>query len=91
LCDPVSTTLGALDLGKKALNALAPKIPQLGSPPQPEQPPPSQAAQLPDQQLLRKRMQAAMLGAGPMSTMLTGPRGVATSSLNLGKNTLLGA
>lgn len=34
---------------------------------------------------------AATSGKGPSSTMLTGPGGVDTSSLNLGKSTLLGA
>ncbi len=86
----MTTTVGAVKGLQKVLGALAPKVPETPPVQAPEAPPQSQAAQMPDQQLVRKRLQAAMLGAGPLSTMLTGPRGVAPGTLNLGKSTLLG-
>lgn len=58
----------------------------------PEAPP--QVAQAPDQTAQRTSTGAAgPLGAGTQTagTMLTGAAGVPTSSLNLGKNTLLGS
>lgn len=63
-----------------AVTAKGPEAPQL---PTPAKPP--QAAQAPDVGVLKKRAQ----GQGD-STLLTGPGGVTSDSLLLGKSTLLG-
>lgn len=57
--------------------------------PAPEKPP--QASKAPTADVYRQQNAQAAKGAGtPSSTMLTDTGGVADSSLNLGKNTLLG-
>ena len=53
----------------------------------PEAPPASQAAQLPNQVNIRKEK----AGGTPAATLLTGPQGISTDALNIGRNTLLGS
>ena len=80
--------LGAL--GGAALKSMAPKAPKAQAPAAPPTPP--QAAKVPDEQVRRATAAAATgMGGGQPSTMLTGANGVGAGSLNLGKNTLLGA
>lgn len=57
-----------------------------GSPNIPKTPPPPQEQKQPDTAQLRKRRQSGMGGG----TLLTGPSGVANSTLNTGATTLLG-
>lgn len=52
-------------------------------------PKPPQEAKAPDTQAVRKQNIGAAQG-GPASTLLTGPEGVPSSELNLGRNNLLG-
>lgn len=91
MCDPVSATLGGgMALGKgMEMMGLVPKIPQMPPLPAPAAPP--QAPKVADQRA--SRTAAAYAGgsgpaAGPTNT--SGPAGVSSTMLNLGKNNLLG-
>lgn len=61
-------------------------------PPQVTAPPPSQAAAAPDENLRRQNIQALLPKTqdNQISTLLTGPGGVANDKLRTGKATLLG-
>lgn len=79
--------------GAVLAKSLAPKPPSLAEPPKPTPAPAGEAAtKTPGAQSLRRK-NAAVEG-GPMGsssgTLLTGPAGVNTDSLSLGKTTLLG-
>lgn len=56
----------------------------------PAPPPMPQAAKLPDMQPLKKRNASGGIALPQGSTMLTGPSGIATSSLLIGQSSLLG-
>lgn len=86
MCDPITTAIGGMLIGKAA-NSLMPqpaKMPQAEAPPKPPAP-----ALQPDTTLLTKRAQG--LDVRALGTMLTGGSGVDMSTVPLGKNTLLGA
>ena len=75
-----------------AVTAAMSKTPDMPQVAPAEKPP--QAAKAPDVNTVKKaNANAAAMGpsAGPSSTWLTGPSGVDSASLNLGKSTLLGA
>lgn len=75
--------------GMLASTMLSPK-PKMPNVPAPEKPP--NASKAPEMQGVRRQNAGAELGpAGVNNTLLTGPGGVGNDSLNLGKNTLLGA
>lgn len=95
----LATATGAVGAGlaaKQAAKALTPKMPDIKVP-KPEAPPAeskSQAAKQPDR---AAAVAANIAAAGPggalsgnSATFLTGPSGVDPSTLNLGKNKLLG-
>jgi len=70
---------------------LAPKQPKIPDPVAP--PPPPQASQMPNMNVIQKQLAGAGQGGGAPGigqTMLTGPGGVDPNQLTLGKNTLLG-
>jgi hypothetical protein len=71
----------------KSLTTKAPKAPTIQPLTAADKPP--AAAKTPDRPMISKANAAAGAG-GPSSTFLTGPSGVDPSTLNLGKNTLLG-
>lgn len=77
--------------GAVASSALAPKPQKMADPVLPER---QQATKAPEQQAMRAGKASGEQGGpgvgGPASTLLTGSTGVDPSSLNLGKNTLLG-
>lgn len=85
--------LGGLAAGAAMSTMMAPKMPT-PSVPTPEKPP--QASKQPERAAMGGGATgAAGMGAGPgaagnAGTFLTGPSGIAASSLDLGKNTLLG-
>lgn len=89
MCDPVSiitSVVGAVVQGAMKKEPKAPEAPTLAKPPQ------AQASRMADQSAARRGSDSGGGAlAGPASTMLTGNSGVATDSLNLGKNQLLGA
>lgn len=90
----LATATGALGGGLLAGKVLSPKQPDTpASVAQPPEKPPAPAKQ-PDRQALDGANAAAGLPGGPLagnaSTFLTGPGGVPTGSLDLGRNTLLG-
>lgn len=75
-----------------ATAALAPKPPKAAEPAAPPAPvAPPQASTAPVAATYEAANANAALSAGPSSTLLTGPSGVSSDSLDLGKNTLLGA
>lgn len=82
-------TLGAGLLGGQVLKSMQPKPPPI---PQPEKPP--QATKAPDRTAMLAANTAAAMPGGAMrgnsGTFLTGPAGIDSMSLNLGRNTLLG-
>lgn len=83
--------LGGLSAAKSLSSPKESASSQPAAPPAVE--PPPAAAKTPDQPLLkRKNAATALTGpmAGPASTMLTGPAGIADNMLNLGKNDKLG-
>lgn len=88
----LATGLGAAGvgiLGSHIAKQLAPKTPTI---PTPEKPP--QATKAPDRTaMLAANASAAMPGAmrGNSSTFLSGTGGIEMSTLNLGRNTLLGS
>lgn len=92
MCEPVTTTLAVLG-GLLASQSLAPPKSTGAPAPAPVTPAP-QATKSPDEAVRRANKsataQAAGMGGGADSTMLTGPSGVAPGVANLGKSTLLG-
>lgn len=90
----MGSLLAAAAVGIVASRALAPKAPQAPQMPAAPAAPPQQS-KMPEQQAARAGGGgAASYGnamAGPLATMASGLNGVAPGTLNLGKNTLLGA
>lgn len=87
--------VGAAVVGAAAAAAMAPGSPKApDAPAPPAQQPASQAAKTPDASTFKSANQDAMGPGGPLagnsSTLLTGPGGIDTSLLNLGRSTLLG-
>lgn len=76
--------LGGLALAGKLLKPVMP-------PPPPNPAAPPQASKAPNAQGIKRQNAEAEAAGGANNTLLTGPGGISTDLLNLGKNTLLGA
>ena len=80
--------------GKMTYEGGGSKAPSMPAPAPPPPPPAApEPAKAPDMEAARAKNKARMTGgadAGINSTLLTGPSGVDTNTLELGKNTLLG-
>lgn len=86
LLDPTALFTGIV--GSALMSALAPKKQDPTPAPTPAAPPAKQAETVADQSAVRAS--ASTPQSGNASTFLTGPGGVPTSSLNLGRNTFFG-
>lgn len=97
MCDPAIMGLSAIDplsaavLGadktiKKQKEAFEEALSRAQTPPKPPQ-----ATSLPDESARRAAQAVALMGGRKNSTLLTGPSGVSSGGLNLGRNTLLGS
>jgi hypothetical protein len=82
-------TAAAVGVGTMAvMKSMQPDVPKPKAA-TPQTPP--QAAQVPEQRAMRSSQDVGAAGGpGAASTMLTGSSGIDASTLNLGKNTLLG-
>lgn len=85
MCDPVS--IGTAFAAIAVSQTMQPNMPKTPKLPTPEAPPQSQAAKTPDETARRAAATPTMRNA---ATMLTGAGGIDASSLNLGRNVLLG-
>lgn len=90
MCSPAVIPIVAAIVGGVVAAKMAPDMPEMPAPGEPQKPP--QASKAPDAGSLRRQNTG---GAGGMTgtssgTMLTGPGGVSTGALSLGRNTLLG-
>lgn len=83
--------IGALASAASSVKSLTTKSPK-ATVPEPEKPPQATKAPSREPMLAANTMAASPAGAmsGNSGTFLTGPSGVDPSSLNLGRNTLLG-
>lgn len=89
----VATGVGALGAGMAASAIMKPKMPSAAAIPTPQAPP--QTTKAADRTVMLATNAAASRAAGAFSgnssTFLTGAGGIGASSLNLGRNTLLGS
>ena len=83
MCDPVTV---AMALGGSLLASKTAKAPEM--PAMPEAPKPPEQSKSPERDPYKMGNQKSAAAQGPASTMLTGPGGIPSSGLSLGRTSL---